>query len=151
MVDINDVIWAFEQGEIEKESGNFLIAARYYRVAMVSYSHCELPARDTLPPTILEKIDKVCDNPYEQFHQMSHKLTPTQRLMLASEKNSRRRKIEPDKDYYEWMWKDLIRYDLAMINLLVMKINSVFRKRYSFCFIYVFGNRVHNLLNSLFC
>jgi hypothetical protein len=47
---------------------------------------------------------------------MCHKLTPTQRLMLASEESSRRHKIEPDKEYYEWLWEDLIRYDLAMIN-----------------------------------
>ena len=65
-----DVIWAFEQGEKTRENGNFLIAARYYRVAMIAYSHCEFPARDTLPPTTLEKIDEVCDNSFEQFHQM---------------------------------------------------------------------------------
>ena len=111
-----DVIWVFEQGEKARENGDFLIAARYYRVAMIAYSHCEFPARDTMPPTTLEKIDKVCDNSFELFHQMSHKLTPTQRLMLASEESSRRRKIEPDKEYYEWLWEDLIRYDLAMIN-----------------------------------
>ena len=49
-----DVIWAFEQGEKARENGNFLIAARYYRVSMIAYSHCEFPARDTLftaPPT----------------------------------------------------------------------------------------------------
>lgn len=111
-----DVIWAFEQGEKAQENGDFLIAARYYRVAMIAYSHCEFPARETLPPTTLEKIDNACDNSFEQFHQMCHKLTPAQRLMLASEESSRRRKIEPGKEYYEWLWEDLIRYDLAMIN-----------------------------------
>lgn len=83
---------------------------------MIAYSHCEFPARDVLPPTVLEKIDKVCDNSFEQFHQMCHELTPAQRAMLASEESSWRRKIDSDKECYEWLWEELIKYDLKMIN-----------------------------------
>ena len=37
MININDVIWAFEQGEKAQENGDSLIAARYYRVAMMAF------------------------------------------------------------------------------------------------------------------
>ena len=115
MVDINDVIWAFEQGEIEKESGNILIAARYYRIASIALSHCELPRRIFVPEETNRKIDKVCDNACEMFHQMSHLLAAEQRMRLRSEESSHRVKVDFRSDIYEWRWQDLIKYDYEMI------------------------------------
>ena len=115
MVDINDVIWAFEQAEIEKESGNILIAARYYRIADIALSHCELPRRIFVPEETNRKIDKVCDNACEMFHQMSHLLTAEQRMRLRSEESSHRVKVDSRSDIYEWRWQDLIKYDYEMI------------------------------------
>ena len=116
MVDINDVIWAFEQGEKGRMNGNILIAARYYRIATVSLPHCELPRRILLPEETNRKIDKVCDESYEQFHQMCRLLTAEQRAMLRSEEVEHRRVVNSEKNLYEWMWQDLIKYDYKMIN-----------------------------------
>lgn len=115
MVDINDVIWAFEQGEIEKESGNILIAARYYRIANIALSHCELPRRIFMPEETNRKIDNVCDNVWEMFHSMNNLLTATQRAMLRSEESSHRVKVDSGSDVYQWRWRDLIKYDYEMI------------------------------------
>ena len=114
-MDINDVIWAFEQGEIEKGNGNILIAARCYRIAMVSLSHCELPSRMLMPEETKSRINKVCDNAFEMFHQMSHLLTAEQRMRLRSEEASHRRLVDPQSDIYQWLWRDLIKYDYDMI------------------------------------
>lgn len=115
MININDVIGAFEQGEISKENGNFLIAARYYRIASVALPHCELPPRSLAPADLCQKIDKVCDNVCDLYDQMYHLLTQEQRMMLRSEESSRRRIIDSKKNYYEWMWEDLVSYDYSMI------------------------------------
>ena len=115
MVDIHNVIWAFEQGEKERIDGNILIAARYYRIAMVSLSHCELPCRILLSEETNYKIDKVCNDTYEQFYQMLCLLTAEQRTMLRSEEGSHRRVVNSEKSLYEWLWEDLIKYDYEMI------------------------------------
>ena len=116
MVDINDVIWAFEQGEKERINGNILTAARYYRISTVSLPHCELPRRIFMPEDMCCKIDRICVESCEQFHQMCRLLTSEQRAMLRSEEGEHRRVVNSEKNLYEWKRQDLIKYDYKMIS-----------------------------------
>lgn len=72
----------FEDGEKEREKGNYMAAARNYRISYMTYDECDAP------PFPMNGISDAADKAYKQYWEVCKLLTPYQRWMLMTEKRT---------------------------------------------------------------
>ena len=104
-----DVLDCYKEGLEEKERGNYMKAARLFRISYIAFENCELP------PYRIQSIADAGDDSHDEFRKIYPLLTDEQRELL---RNERRGILSPVTDWFEdfaWGWEKLVRHDYEMI------------------------------------
>ena len=104
-----DVLDCYKEGLGEKEKGNFMKAARYFRISYITFENCELP------PYYIQSIDDSGGNSHDEFRKLYPLLTDEQRELLRNEKRSLTSPATDWSDDFCWGWEKLVRHDYDMI------------------------------------
>ena len=103
-----DIISHYNWGEEARLQGNFLAAARNYRMSFMTYDECDPP------PFPISGISEAGDKAHKQYWEVCKLLTPYQRWMLMTEKRTLVTTVD-DGWNASSNRERLIRYDLEML------------------------------------
>ena len=109
MANWEDVLGCYKEGLEEKERGNYMKAARLFRISYITFENCELP------PFYIKSIADAGGNSQEEFLKIYPLLTDEQRERLKNEKRSLTTPATNLSDDFCWGWEKLVRHDYDMI------------------------------------
>lgn len=103
-----DIILCFKEGEEARLKGDYMVAARLYRISYMTYDECDAP------PFPMNGISDAADKAYKQYWEVCKLLTPYQRWMLMTEKRTLVTTVD-DGWNASSNRERLIRHDLEML------------------------------------
>ena len=99
----------FEDGEKEREKGNYMAAARNYRICFMTFENCELP------PFYIKSIDDAAAMAETRYWEVCKLLTPRERWILMTEKRGLATPATDWGENFSWDWKKLVQHDEEML------------------------------------
>lgn len=110
MANWEDVLGCYKEGLEEKEKGNFMKAARLFRIAYITFENCELP------PFYIKSIDDAAAMAETRYWEVCKLLTPQERWILMTEKRGLAIPATDWGENFSWDWEKLVRHDQEMLN-----------------------------------